>query len=97
MLSDSFLGRPTRWFGKGEAGTAKSRVERASRSDYSVLGRRRQPVSRVGRYVAASSGNWNIAHESGTKKTVHIASSRSDLADLKGGLSEARKVMTREM
>jgi hypothetical protein len=52
------------------------------------------PVTRIGRYVAASPNNlqtW-LSREAGTKETVHIPSENADLlADLKRGLSEARK------
>ena len=53
------------------------------------------PVRRIGRYVAASPAElerW-LTREAGTKETVHIASPNNDLlADLKRGLSQARKV-----
>jgi hypothetical protein len=52
------------------------------------------PVTRIGRYVAASPielQNW-LTREAGAKETVHIPSANSDLmADLRRGLSEARK------
>ena len=53
------------------------------------------PVTRIGRYVAASPAElegW-LTREAGTKETVHIPSANADLlADLKRGLSEARKI-----
>jgi hypothetical protein len=53
------------------------------------------PVTRIGRYVAASPAElerW-LTQEAGTKETVHIASPDTDLlADLKRGLSQARKI-----
>jgi hypothetical protein len=53
------------------------------------------PLNRIGRYVAASPAElerW-LSREAGEKETVHIASENTDLlADLKRGLSEARKV-----
>jgi len=53
------------------------------------------PVTRIGRYVAASPAElerW-LTREAGTKETVHIASPTTDLlADLKRGLSQARKI-----
>jgi len=53
------------------------------------------PVSRIGRYVAASPADlerW-LTREAGTKETVHIAAPNTDLlADLKRGLSQARKI-----
>src|SRR5947208_4416724 len=53
------------------------------------------PVTRIGRYVAASPAElerW-LTREAGTKETVHIASYNTDLlADLKSGLSQARKI-----
>jgi hypothetical protein len=52
------------------------------------------PVTRVGRYVAASPAElegW-LTLEAGAKETVHIPSANADLlADLKRGLLEARK------
>jgi hypothetical protein len=52
------------------------------------------PVTRIGRYVAASPAElecW-LTREAGAKETVHIATANTDLmADLKRGLSEARK------
>jgi hypothetical protein len=52
------------------------------------------PVTRIGRYVAASPTelqSW-LTREAGAKETVHIPSANSDLtADLKRGLWEARK------
>ena len=52
------------------------------------------PLTRIGRYVAASPAElerW-LTRESGAKETVHIPSANTDLlADLKRGLSEARK------
>ena len=52
------------------------------------------PVTRIGRYVAASPAElerW-LTREAGAKETVHIPSPNTDLlADLKRGLSEARK------
>ena len=52
------------------------------------------PVTRIGRYVAASPAElerW-LTREAGTKETVHIPSADTDLlANLKRGLSEARK------
>ena len=57
------------------------------------------PVTRIGRYVAASPKqleDW-LTHEAGAKETVHIASPGTDLlADLKRGLSEARKERPRK-
>jgi len=57
------------------------------------------PVTRIGRYVAASSAElerW-LTREAGTKETVHIASPKTDLlADLKRGLSQARKIRPRK-
>jgi len=53
------------------------------------------PVTRIGRYIAASPAElerW-LTREAGTKETVHIASPTTDLlADLKRGLSQARKI-----
>ena len=52
------------------------------------------PLTRLGRYVAASPAElerW-LTREAGAKETVHIPSANTDLlADLKRGLSEARK------
>lgn len=52
------------------------------------------PLTRIGRYVAASPAElegW-LTREAGAKETVHIPSANADLlADLKRGLSEARK------
>ena len=52
------------------------------------------PLTRIGRYVAASPAElerW-LTREAGTKETVHIPSENTDLlANLKRGLSEARK------
>jgi len=52
-------------------------------------------VTRIGRYVAASPAElerW-LTREAGTEETVHIASPNTDLlADLKRGLSQARKI-----
>ena len=52
------------------------------------------PVTRIGRYVTASPAElerW-LTREAGTKEIVHIASPNTDLlADLKRGLSQARK------
>jgi hypothetical protein len=52
------------------------------------------PVTRIGRYVAASPAElerW-LTREAGAKDTLHIPSGKTDLlADLKRGLSEARK------
>ena len=52
------------------------------------------PLIRIGRYVAASPAElerW-LTREAGAKETVHIPSANTDLlADLKRGLSEARK------
>jgi hypothetical protein len=57
------------------------------------------PVTRIGRYVVASPAElerW-LAREAGTKETVHIASPNTDLlADLKRGLSQARKIRPRK-
>src|SRR2546430_15507248 len=56
------------------------------------------PVTRIGRYVAASPAElerW-LTREAGAKKTVHIPSTDTDLlADLKRGVSEARKTHRR--
>jgi hypothetical protein len=53
------------------------------------------PVTRTGRYVAASPAElerW-LTREAGKKETVHISSPNTDLrADLKRGLSHARKL-----
>jgi len=52
------------------------------------------PVTRIGRYVAASPvelERW-LSREAGVKQTVHIPTENTDLvADLKRGLSEVRK------
>ena len=52
------------------------------------------PVTRIGRYVAASPTElerW-LTREAGTKEIVHIASPNTDLlVDLKRGLSQVRK------
>jgi len=52
------------------------------------------PVTRIGRYVAASPAKlerW-LTREAGAKETVHIPSANTDLlSDLKRGLSEVRK------
>jgi len=52
------------------------------------------PVTRIGRYVAASPAElerW-LTREVGAKKPVHIANPQEDLAeDLKRGLLEARQ------
>jgi hypothetical protein len=52
------------------------------------------PVTRIGRYVAASPAElerW-LTREACAKETLHIPSKKTDLlADLKRGLSEARK------
>jgi len=52
------------------------------------------PLTRLGRYVAASPAElerW-LTREAGAKETVHIPFANTDLlADLKRGLSEARK------
>jgi hypothetical protein len=52
------------------------------------------PVARIGRYVAASPPElecW-LTREAGANETLHIPSEQTDLlADLKRGLSEARK------
>lgn len=52
------------------------------------------PVTRIGRYVAASPAElerW-LTREAGAKETVHIPSANTDLlADLRRGLSEARR------
>ena len=52
------------------------------------------PVTRIGRYVAASPAElerW-LTREAGAKESLHIPSEQTDLlADLKRGLSEARK------
>jgi len=52
------------------------------------------PVTRIGRYVAASPSElerW-LTREAGAKETIHIPSGKTDLvADLKRGLSEARR------
>jgi hypothetical protein len=52
------------------------------------------PITRIGRYVAASPAElerW-LTREAGAKQPVHIPSAETDLlADLKRGLSEARK------
>jgi hypothetical protein len=52
------------------------------------------PVTRIGRYVAASPAElerW-LTREAGAKEILHIPSEKTDLlADLKRGLSEARK------
>ena len=52
------------------------------------------PITRIGRYVAASPADlerW-LTREAGAKETLHIPSETTDLlADLKRGLSEARK------
>ena len=52
------------------------------------------PVTRIGRYVAASPAElerW-LSREAGVKQTVHIPTENTDLvADLKRGLSEVRK------
>ena len=52
------------------------------------------PVIRMGRYVASSPAElerW-LTREAGAKETVHIPSANTDLlADLKRGVSEARK------
>lgn len=56
-------------------------------------------VTRIGRYVAASPAElegW-LTHEAGAKETVHIPSATTDLlADLKRGLSEARKAQRKK-
>jgi hypothetical protein len=56
------------------------------------------PVTRIGRYVAASPEElerW-LTRESGTKETVHIPSPKTDLlTDLKRGLSQARQAHRR--
>ncbi len=56
------------------------------------------PVTRIGRYVAASPAElerW-LTREAGAKETVHIPSANTDLlADLKRGVSEARKTHRR--
>ena len=56
------------------------------------------PVTRIGRYVAASPAElerW-LTREGGTKETVHIPADNADLtADLKRGLSEVRKTHRR--
>src|SRR4029077_5153193 len=53
------------------------------------------PVTRFGRYVAASPAElerW-LTREAGTKEIVHIGSPNTDLlADLKRGLSQVRKI-----
>ena len=52
------------------------------------------PVTRIGRYVAASPAElerW-LSREAGAKQTVYIPTDNTDLvADLKRGLSEVRK------
>src|SRR5713101_2990743 len=49
------------------------------------------PVTRIGRYVAASPAELE-RWLTGAKETVHIAAPNADLvADLKRGLSEARR------
>jgi hypothetical protein len=52
------------------------------------------PVTRIGRYVAASPEQlqeW-LTKEAGTKQAVHIPADGDDLvADLKRGLSDVRK------
>lgn len=52
------------------------------------------PVTRIGRYVAASPDDlerW-LTREAGAKQEVHISTDNADLmADLKRGLSEVRK------
>jgi len=62
--------------------------------DRTTLAGEGMPVTRIGRYVAASPAElerW-LTREAGTKETVHIPSPNTDLlADLKRGLSEARK------
>src|SRR5258705_7293234 len=56
------------------------------------------PVTRIGRYVSATPAElerW-LTREAGAKETVHIPSANSDLlADLKRGVSEARKTHRR--
>ena len=56
------------------------------------------PLTRIGRYVAASPAElerW-LTLEAGAKETVHIPSAGTDLlADLKRGLSVARKTHRR--
>jgi hypothetical protein len=53
------------------------------------------PLTRIGRYVAASPAElegW-LTKEAGAKQTIHIPTGNADLlTDLKRGLSEARKV-----
>jgi hypothetical protein len=54
------------------------------------------PVTRIGRYVADSPAElerW-LTREAGTKETVHIAYPKH--ADLKRGLSQARKIRPRK-
>jgi hypothetical protein len=52
------------------------------------------PVTRIGRYVAASRvelESW-LTREAGAKETLHIPNEKTDLvADLRRGLSEVRK------